>query len=127
MFNLILVFHIALCIFLIIVVLLQQGKGADAGAAFAGGSNTVFGAGGATTMLTKVTTTSAILFMITSIMLVNSYGSFVGSTSTGKVNLLEGSILENQAEQQNAPAAAVEAKPDPATKPVEAKPAPVKQ
>jgi len=51
-------------------VLLQQGKGAVAGATFGGGnSNTMFGASGADTLLTKVTTTLALGFMLTSIVL----------------------------------------------------------
>ena len=58
---------------MVALVLLQQGKGADMGASLGGGSNTVFGAGGATSMVVKATTIMAILFMITSILLVRSY------------------------------------------------------
>jgi len=54
---------------LIIIVLLQQGKGADAGATFGGGGNTVFGSAGADNLLTKVTTFIAIAFMCTSVYL----------------------------------------------------------
>jgi len=54
---------------MIILVLLQQGKGADAGATFGGGSNSLFGAGGADTFLTKATTTLAFLFMATAFTL----------------------------------------------------------
>lgn len=62
--------HIIVCIVLILVVLLQQGKGADwAGAFGGGGSQTVFGARGAGTFLTKATTTAAIIFMLTSLTL----------------------------------------------------------
>ncbi len=63
------VVHIFICLFLIAIVLLQQGKGADVGAAFGGGSNTFFGAGGADNLLTRVTTISAGCFMLTSILL----------------------------------------------------------
>jgi preprotein translocase subunit SecG len=54
---------------LIVIVLLQQGKGADAGATFGGGGNTVFGSAGADNFLTKITTFIAISFMCTSVYL----------------------------------------------------------
>lgn len=63
------VIHVCLCLFLIVVVLLQTGKGADMGAAFGGASQTVFGATGALTLLHKVTTVTAVLFMLTSLSL----------------------------------------------------------
>jgi preprotein translocase subunit SecG len=62
--------HIVVCVVLILVVLLQQGKGADwAGAFGGGGSQTVFGARGASTFLSKATTAAAIIFMLTSLTL----------------------------------------------------------
>ena len=61
--------HFFICFLLIGIVLLQQGKGADAGAAFGGGGQTVFGAAGADNLLTKVTTALAALFMVTSVFL----------------------------------------------------------
>ncbi len=68
--NFILVIHYLVCIFLIIVILLQAGKGADMGATFGGGSSqTVFGSRGAATFLSKLTTGVAIVFLITSISL----------------------------------------------------------
>ncbi|MBX7147791.1 preprotein translocase subunit SecG [bacterium] len=67
---LILGFHFILCIFLIITILLQAGKGADIGAAFgAGSSQTLFGARGAATFLSKMTAIAAILFLVTSLTL----------------------------------------------------------
>jgi len=64
------IFHVLVCVFLILVVLLQQGKGADwAGTFGGGGSQTVFGARGAGTILSKATTVAAIVFMITSLAL----------------------------------------------------------
>lgn len=58
------------CLFLIIVVLLQSGKAADLAGAFGGmGSQTAFGPRGSATLLSKATTISAILFMVTSITL----------------------------------------------------------
>lgn len=68
--TLVMVIHYGVCIFLIGVILLQAGKGADIGAAFgAGGSNTVFGARGPATFLNKLTIGAAITFLITSITL----------------------------------------------------------
>jgi preprotein translocase subunit SecG len=67
---LIVVIHIVVCIALIMIVLLQTGKGADMGAAFGGGaSQTLFGATGASTFLSKATTAAAIIFMLTSLTL----------------------------------------------------------
>src|SRR5262245_43766898 len=63
------VIHVLACVFLIVVVLLQTGKGADIGAVFGGGSQTLFGSGGAGNFLTKLTTGTAIGFMITSLIL----------------------------------------------------------
>src|SRR5580704_2136823 len=68
MIYLFIVLHVIVCIFLIIVVLLQQGKSADLAGAFGGqGSQTAFGPRGAANLLTKLTTYSAIIFMLTSI------------------------------------------------------------
>lgn len=69
MFVLLTILHLFVCVFLILVVLLQTGKGADIAAAFGGTSQTAFGARGATTLLSKLTTGSAIVFMLTSFTL----------------------------------------------------------
>lgn len=62
--------HIVVCVALILIILLQSGKGADIGAVFGGGSSqTVFGSGGASTFLSKVTIGAAVTFMVTSIIL----------------------------------------------------------
>ena len=62
--------HVIICLFLIIVVLLQSGKAADLAGAFGGmGSQTVFGPRGSATVLSKATTVAAILFMVTSLSL----------------------------------------------------------
>lgn len=72
---LVLVFiHVIVCLALIFIVLLQQGKGADMGAAFGGSSQTVFGSRGATSFLHKVTVASAVIFMLTSLSLAFLYG-----------------------------------------------------
>jgi preprotein translocase subunit SecG len=62
--------HIVICLFLIGVVLIQQGKSADLAGAFGGqGSQTAFGPRGAANLLTKLTTWAAVLFMLLSIVL----------------------------------------------------------
>lgn len=66
----IIVIHVIVCIALILIVLLQTGKGSDMGAAFGGGaSQTLFGSTGASSFLTKLTTGAAIVFMLTSLTL----------------------------------------------------------
>ena len=80
--------HIMVCLFLIIVVLLQSGKSGDIAAAFGGmGSQTAFGPRGAATALSKATTWSAVIFMVTSITLsvfaVKRTGATAGSVLSG--------------------------------------------
>jgi preprotein translocase subunit SecG len=83
---LITVVHVMVCLFLIAVVLLQSGKSGDLAAAFGGqGSQTAFGPRGAATALTKATTFSAIIFMITSITL-----SIYAARRTGPASVLSG-------------------------------------
>jgi preprotein translocase subunit SecG len=66
----VLVIHVVVCLAMILIILLQTGKGADIGAAFGGGSSqTVFGSSGATTFLSKVTIIAAVVFMSTSFIL----------------------------------------------------------
>ncbi|HUP45010.1 MAG TPA: preprotein translocase subunit SecG [Thermoanaerobaculia bacterium] len=70
MIVLLVILHVVVSIFLVLVVLLQQGKGADLAGAFGGGgSQTAFGARGATTILHKLTTAFFILFVLTSLTL----------------------------------------------------------
>jgi len=65
----IVVLHVLVCIALILIVLLQAGKGAEMGAAFGGASQTIFGSAGAMGFLSKLTTVAAIIFMLTSLLL----------------------------------------------------------
>src|SRR5437899_5640993 len=83
--------HILVCLFLIVEVLLRSGKAADLAGAFGGmGSQTAFGPRGSATLLSKATTISAILFMLTSMSLsiFATRGAGLGSTvldrKTGK-------------------------------------------
>jgi preprotein translocase subunit SecG len=78
---LLIIIHIIVCIALIMIVLLQTGKGADMGAAFGGGSSqTLFGSTGASTFLTKATTAAAIIFMLTSLALAYMSGHKTGDS-----------------------------------------------
>ncbi len=82
---LITIVHVFVCLFLIIVVLLQSGKSGDIAAAFGGqGSQTAFGPRGSATVLTKATTWCAIIFMLTSITL-----SVAASRKSGPGSVLQ--------------------------------------
>lgn len=93
----ILIIHVIVCIALILIILLQSGKGADIGAVFGGGgSQTVFGSTGATPFLSKVTIGAAVIFMVTSFVLTYYSGRVVsvseksimsGQTTTEMPNL----------------------------------------
>ena len=70
LYTLLVIVHVIVCLFLVIVVLLQSGQSGDIAAAFGGmGSQTAFGPRGAATVLTKATTWCAVIFMVTSITL----------------------------------------------------------
>jgi len=74
--------HIVVCVLLILIVLLQTGKGADIGAAFGGGSSqTLFGSAGPAGFFTKITTGVAVIFMVTSIGLAYMYSHRTGVSS----------------------------------------------
>ncbi|MBE0493400.1 MAG: preprotein translocase subunit SecG [Thiomicrospira sp.] len=90
MFEIILAIHILIAFVLIVLVLLQQGKGADAGASFGGGSSqSVFGSRGSANFLSRTTAVLATLFFITSLSLayiaskeVKGYKSVVSEQTT---------------------------------------------
>jgi preprotein translocase subunit SecG len=69
MVTILTIVHIIVCIFLVSIVLLQHGKGADIGATFGGGGQSLFGTEGPVPMLNKITTAAAVIFMVTSISL----------------------------------------------------------
>ncbi len=97
MTTLLLITHVFVSLFLIGIVLLQHGKGADVGATFGGSSQSLFGSEGPVPLLNKITTFAAIVFMGTSISL--AYFSAHKSSGTVMSNL-----PGNQA-TQSAPAA----------------------
>jgi preprotein translocase subunit SecG len=72
--------HILVCIFLILVVLLQQGKGADLSVFGGGTTQTAFGARGATTLLHKLTVASFVIFVLTTISIAILQNRFGGSS-----------------------------------------------
>jgi preprotein translocase subunit SecG len=101
MLTLITIVHIFVCLFLIIVVLLQSGKSGDIAAAFGGqGSQTAFGPRGTATALSKATTWSAIIFMLTSITL-----SIMAQRRSGPSSVLEGVKTSQPAKPATPPAA----------------------
>jgi preprotein translocase subunit SecG len=105
MFILVLLIHIVVCLFLIVVILLQSGKAADLAGAFGGmGSQTAFGPRGSATLLSKATTASAAIFMVTSLTL-----SILATRNAG----LSTTVLEDQP-LKSAPAKTI---PVPATQP----------
>jgi preprotein translocase subunit SecG len=87
------IIHIIVSVGLILVVLLQTGKGAEMGAVFGGSSATIFGSSGAGNLLTRVTAGMAIVFMITSLTL----GYFAGRKPSS-------TIFDNRSPAAPAPA-----------------------
>ena len=101
--SVILAIHIVIAITLIGLILIQQGKGADAGAAFGGGggaSATVFGSQGSGNFMTKTTAILATVFFITSLFL--SYLS--GKVSAEKSEAIEVSNRVEQVQTEDKPA-----------------------
>jgi preprotein translocase subunit SecG len=99
--------HVIVCLFLIIVVLLQSGKAGDISAAFGGqGSQAAFGPRGAATALSKATTLSAVLFMLTSVTL-----SIYAIKHSGPSSVLQGVKSAPAKTQPAVPAPAAPANP----------------
>jgi preprotein translocase subunit SecG len=104
MIILLTIVHVLVCVFLVIVVLLQSGKAADLAGAFGGmGSQTAFGPRGSATVLSKATTVAAILFMLTSI----SLAILATRSGSGTRTVLDN--VNQSAPQQKAPAPAAPA------------------
>jgi preprotein translocase subunit SecG len=79
--------HVVVCVALVMIVLLQKGKGASMGAAFGGSSQTVFGSTGATSFLSKITVAAAVIFMFTSLGLALLMGRGASSSLMKGVNV----------------------------------------
>src|SRR5437763_13029778 len=118
-YTLLTIVHVLVCLFLIVVVLLQSGKAADLAGAFGGmGSQTAFGPRGSATLLSKATTVSAVLFMLTSLTL-----SILATRSGGQGS----SVLEQQkapVSTQQAPAPGPAVPGTPSSAPAQPQPAP---
>ncbi len=116
--------HIVVCLFLVIVVLLQSGKAADLAGAFGGmGSQTAFGPRGAATLLSKATTVAAVVFMLTSITLGVLQTMTIG---TGQ-SVIERTGTEGAAPETTAPEAAETPGQPPASAPAGQTAAPASQ
>jgi preprotein translocase subunit SecG len=96
--------HVIVCIMLILIVLLQTGKGAEMGAAFGGSTQTVFGSSGPAGFLNKLTTAVAILFMVTSLLLCYFSGRVSIQTIMDEKMEQTGQAAPPVAEQLPAPA-----------------------
>jgi preprotein translocase subunit SecG len=79
------VIHVLVCVFLILVVLLQQGKGADLSVFGGGSTQTAFGARGATTLLHKLTVVSFVIFILTTVSIAIMKGGPSGTVMKGSV------------------------------------------
>lgn len=110
LYGLLITLHVIVATILVLMVLVQKGKGADIGAAFGGASQTLFGPRGAQSFMAKLTTSAAILFMITSFSLA------LTASKSKKSSVMEGI----KQEQPAAPAASSA----PLTTPPAAQPAP---
>lgn len=91
MVTFVVVLHVIVGLALILIVLLQAGKGASMGAAFGGSSQTVFGSAGAGGFLSKLTTAVAVLFMITSLSLSTMFSK---RTTSSMVTEEAGPVVE---------------------------------
>ena len=121
MITLVTIIHVLVSIGLILVVLLQTGKGADMGAVFGGSSSTIFGSSGAGNFLTRLTTGMAIVFMITSLTL----GYFSGKKPSASVFDRGKVEAEQRAGQQPGPVTTPQA-PAPSAAPQAETPKPEK-
>jgi preprotein translocase subunit SecG len=92
--------HVLVCVFLILVVLLQQGKGADLSVFGGGSTQAAFGARGATTLLHKLTVGSFLVFILTTLL--------IGLDATHRSG---GTLMEGDAVEGAAPAAPAQPKP----------------
>ena len=87
------IIHVIVCVFMVGVILLQQGKSADLAGAFGGqGSQTAFGPRGAANLLTRLTTWGAVIFMVVSLML-----TILLARNSGEHSVLSGSPAKQSA------------------------------
>ena len=127
MTTILLILHVLVCLSLIGIVLIQGGKGADIGATFgAGASHTLFGATGGQSFIAKMTTSAAVIFMLTSLALSMFWGQ-AGSDSIMPTQVVPAQTQQaipaatpvepQQAVPAATPAEPLQAAPAPATAP----------
>jgi len=111
-YGLLVFVHVVVCVFLVIVVLLQSGKAADLAGAFGGmGSQTAFGPRGTATLLSKLTRIAATLFMVTSLTL-----AIMATRGTGGPGT---TVLEEMPSRGSQPVHSTPAVPGPVSAPVQ--------
>ena len=94
------ILHVLGCFILVVIVLLQTGKGASMGAAFGGGSSqTLFGSRGAASILSKITTVAAIIYMLTSLSL-----AIISTKRSGSIVFEEKKVKEEMPIEKTPPA-----------------------
>lgn len=114
--TLLTIVHVVVCLFLVGIVLLQHGKGADIGATFGGSSQSLFGTEGPLPLLNKITTAVAVIFMLTSVTL-----AYI-SSETSKSSVMSGvAVSEPAAVEVAAPIAKEDMAMEPATETTEEK------
>lgn len=100
--TIIIIVHVMAAIAIVGLVLLQQGKGADAGASFgAGASQTVFGASGSGNFLVRATTIAAVVFFVTSLTLAIFAKNQAGTGTTTGLPIVNQEILEETTSSQS--------------------------
>ena len=121
--SIIVVIHIIVAVAIVGLVLLQQGKGADAGASFGSGSSqTVFGASGSGNFLTRATTIAATIFFVTSLSLAIFARENAGMSSTAGLPVVNEALLEEATSTQSDVPQLDTAPPEPASGDVPALP-----
>ena len=107
--TLLIIVHVIVCLFLVGIVLLQHGKGADIGASFGGSSQSLFGTEGPLPLLNKITTASAIIFMLTSVTLAYISSKSGSASVMSRVAVSQPAQVQKVVEPQVKEEAAVEA------------------
>ena len=121
MLVLIVTMHVLAALVLVLVVLLQSGKAGDLASTFGStGTQTAFGARGAATFLTKATTVSAVVFMLTSLSLAVLYSQGSSQSVIETVDLPEGTPVDSTTQESTAENSTTESLTAPAEQPAEA-------
>jgi preprotein translocase subunit SecG len=119
MYQVLMVVHVVIALAIVGLVMLQQGRGADAGAGFGGASNSVFGARGAASFLSRSTAIMATLFFITSLSLAYLAGNLDNKTQ----DIMDVPVTESPAKRDLPPVSLQPAAPPKSDVPAVAPPA----